>query len=104
MSRAISKYMIANATALPIANATVGQMAIRQAAEGPCDLCFLENITNTTNGVYQRTLTLRVHFVAQAINLHVHDVRGRIDSHTPHPIENHGASDHASGIANQIFQ
>src|SRR5664279_2904613 len=51
MSLAISKYMIAKAIALPRANAAVGQMAIRQAADRPCDLVFLKNIADTADGM-----------------------------------------------------
>jgi hypothetical protein len=43
--------MIAKATALPNAKATVGQMAMRQAADRPCDLRFLKNIANTADGM-----------------------------------------------------
>ncbi len=52
------------ATALPRANAAVGQMAIRHAADIPCDLCFLENIAHAANGVDEWPFAFAVYLIA----------------------------------------
>src|ERR1035438_1124536 len=104
MSLAISKYMIAKAIALPRANATVGQMAIRQAAEDPCDLCFLKNIANTANGMDKWPFAVAIYLVAQTVDLYIHHVGSGVNAHAPHAIQNHGASHDPSGITNQVLQ
>jgi|ERR1019366_5240380 hypothetical protein len=104
MSLAISKYIIAKAIALPRANATVGQMAIRQAAEGPCDLRFLKNIANTANGMDKWPVAFSVYLVAQAVDLYIHHVRCGVNAHAPHAIQNHGSCYYSSSIANQVFK
>jgi len=48
--------------ALPTAKATVGHIAMRQAAEASGALAFFENITNSANGVDERALTFAIDF------------------------------------------
>src|ERR1700761_5299200 len=104
MSRAISRYMITNATALPSANTVVGQMAMRHAAETPDDLGFLENIPHAADGMDQRPLAFAVYFITQTVDLHIHDVGSGIDAHAPHAIQDHRTSHDPPGITHQVFQ
>ena len=104
ISLAISKYMIAKAIALPRAKASVGQMAIRQAAEGPRDSRFLKNITNTANGMNKWAFAVPIYLVAQTVDLYVDHVGHGIDAHTPHAIQNHGARHYTSSITNQVLK
>src|SRR5271157_227082 len=103
MSRAIRKYMIASVMAMPTARATVGHTAIRHAADLPRILRF-ENITHTSNGVDQRMLSLLINFLAQAVDLDINHVGGRINAHVPHLIKDHGSRHDASRIPDQVFQ
>jgi hypothetical protein len=67
--------MIEKATALPNANATVGHMAIRQAAEAPSVLVFSEYITDTADGLDQWPFAFTVDLVAQPVYLYFHYIR-----------------------------
>jgi hypothetical protein len=87
-----------------MANATVGQPAIRQAAEARRGSRVSENITDTADGVYERMLGAEIYFIAQAVNLHVNHVRRRINAHAPYLLQNHSARYYAAGIAAKIFE
>jgi hypothetical protein len=45
-----------------------------------------------------------VHFTAQTINVHIHDVGCGINPHPPDVVQNHGASYYATFIPAKIFQ
>jgi hypothetical protein len=45
-----------------------------------------------------------IHFAAQAINVNIHHVRRRINSHSPHMVKDHSAGYHASRIPAQILE
>src|SRR5271165_7177243 len=104
MSRAINTYIVASASATPTAKATAGHAAMRQAAEFRRALRFPENITNASNGVDERALAVFINLLAQAIDLDINHIGGRINVHVPHLIKDHRASHDAPRISHQVFQ
>src|ERR1700730_17646207 len=92
------------ARAVPSANARVVQIEIRQAAVARKFLDMPENVANTTNGIELRLRRVMVHFIAQTINMDIHDVGGGINAHAPDVVQNHGASYYATFIPAKIFQ
>src|SRR5205085_4815036 len=47
---------------------------------------------------------LAIHLAAQPVNMNVDDVRGWVDPHPPHMVQDHATRDHASGVSAKIFQ
>src|SRR3974390_241768 len=104
ISRATKKYMMERASATPTAKATVGHAAMRHAAEVRRALRFPENITDTSNGVDQRTFSVFIDFLAQAVDLDFNHVGGRINVHVPYFVQDHGPRHHASRVPYQVFE
>src|SRR5215471_8115990 len=92
------------ASALPSAKASVVQTAIRQAAVFREGLRSFENISDSPNRLDERFSAVPVDFAAQAIDVHVDDVRRGIDSHAPDMIENHRSSHNAALVSTEVFQ
>jgi len=92
------------ATAVPSANASVVQIEIRQAAVVRKFLGMFENVTNATNCVNQRSLSVLIHFAAQTIDMNIHHVGCGVNPHFPDMVQNHGPGHHATFIAAKIFQ
>src|SRR5271165_521134 len=104
MSRAINTYMVASASATPTAKATAGHAAMRHAAELRRALRFPDNITDTSNGLDQRTFAVFINLLAQAVYLNFDHVGGRINVHVPHLIKDHSPRHHPSRIPDQVFE
>src|ERR1700693_2266826 len=96
--------MIANARAVPRANARVVQIEMRQAAVVRKILGIVEHVSNAADGVNQRCAAIGVYFVAQTINVDIDHISCRIDPHTPDVIQDHGTSYNTSGIAAKVLQ
>src|SRR5206468_2747375 len=104
MLSATMRYMMPNASAVPMAKANVIHTDSRNAAVFPGPLAILENIAHSADGVNQRLIGVAVHLAAHAVDVNVHDVGSRIDPHLPYMIENHRAGHDASGIAAEILE
>src|ERR1700758_2310542 len=92
------------ATAVPRANAMVVQIEIRQAAVARKFLGMFENVADATNCVNQRSWGVMIDFAAQTIDMNIHNVGCRIDSHTPDMVQNHRPGDYSTFIAAKILQ
>src|ERR1039458_786801 len=89
---------------VPQAKASVAHSEMCHAADRITGLTVLENIAHTSQRSNQRLLSLAIHLAAQAIDVNIHDVGIRLDAHAPDLVKNHGARDHAAGIATKILQ
>jgi hypothetical protein len=65
---------------------------------------MFENVSDAADCVDEWYRAIVIHFVAQAIDVDIDYVRGRINLHAPNVIQNHAASNYAPGIATKIFQ
>src|SRR5208282_3786294 len=101
---ATSKYTIANARPVPRANASVVQTEMRHAAVVRIILGSLQHVSDAPDRVNQRCAAKGVHFASQTIDMHIDDIGCRIDSHTPHVVQDHRSSHHTSRIAAKVFQ
>ena len=93
-----------NAIAVPMANAVAVQMEIRQAAVVRSRLGIFQHVPYSANGMNQGPRRCMIHFAAQTVNVNIHHIRRRINSHSPHMVKDHRAGDHASRIPAQILQ
>ena len=66
-------------------------------------LAVPENISNTTQGSNAGTLAIRVDLPAQSVDVDVHHIGIRLNSHTPDFIENHRPCDDAACIPAQVL-
>ena len=89
---------------VPHANASVAHMEIRQAALRMIGLAVVENITHSSQRSNQGSTPIRVYLPAKTVDVYVHDVGVRLDSHTPDFVEDHGPRDDPARISTQIFQ
>jgi hypothetical protein len=77
-------------TIVPNAKASVAHSEIRQAAlRIIAGLPVSENIAHTSHCSNEGPMALNVDLPSQPVNMHVHDIRVRLNSHTPYLIENH---------------
>src|SRR3974390_208587 len=63
-----------------------------------------EAVPDAANGMDQRIGLLVVDLAAHPPDIDVDDIRRRIEVEVPDVLEQHGARDHASFVAHQIFQ
>src|SRR5665213_3955407 len=91
-------------TMVPQANASVAHKEIRHAALRMIGLAVFENIAHTAQRSNQGLTPSRVDLPAKTVDMYVHDVSVRLDSHTPDFVEDHGPRDNAACISTQIFQ
>src|ERR1700722_13315465 len=89
---------------VPQANASVAQREIRQAALRMIGLAVFENIAHSSQRSNEGSTPFRVYLPAKTVDVYIHNVGIRLDSHTPDFIEDHGACDNAARIPAQIFQ
>src|SRR5215471_12605790 len=92
------------ASALPRAKASVVQTAIRQAAVFREGLRSFKNISDSPNRLDEWLRAIPIDFAAQTIDVHVDDIRRRIDSHAPDMIENHRSSHNSALVSTEVFQ
>src|SRR5580692_160171 len=85
-------------TIVPQANASVAHSEIRHAALRMIGLAVFENIAYTSQRSNQGTAPVRVHLPAQAVDVYIHDIGIRLDSHTPHLVEDHRSCHHTARI------
>src|ERR1700733_16050445 len=93
-----------NTTMVPQANASVAHIEMRQAALRMIGLAVFENIAHPSQRSNEGSTPIRVYLPAKTVDVHVHNVGIRLDSHTPDFVENHGPRDNAACISTQIFQ
>ena len=93
-----------NAIADPMANAVAVQMEIRHAAVVRSRLGIFQDVPYSANGMNQGPQRCMIHFTAQAVNVNVHNIRRRINSHSPHVVKDHSASHHASRVSAEILE
>jgi len=79
-------------------------MEIRQAALRSIGLAVFENITHTSQRSDKRSTAFRVYLPAETVDVYIHDIGIRLDSHSPDFVEDHGPRDHAARISAQILQ
>src|SRR5580692_8331138 len=91
-------------TIVPQANASVAHREIRHAALRMIGLAVFENIAYTSQRSNQGPAPIRIHFPAQTVDVYIHHVGIRLDSHTPNFIEDHRSCDNPARIPAQIFQ
>ena len=89
---------------VPQANASVAQSEMRHAALCSIVLPISENIADTSKSSNERPMPLSIHLSAQAVDVDIHDIGVRLDSHTPYLVENHGSSHDAAGVSAKILQ
>jgi hypothetical protein len=89
---------------VPQANASVAHREIRQAALRIIGLAVPENIAYASQRSNEGSTPIRVYLSAQTIDVDIHNIGIRLNSHTPDFIENHGSRDDAARIPAQILQ
>jgi hypothetical protein len=99
MSSAIKLWRKTKTRRVPQANASVAHTEILQAALRMTGLSIFEDIAYTSQGSDQGLVTIAIHLSAQAVDMHVHHVRIRLDTHAPDLVENHGTGNHPAGVA-----
>src|SRR5271165_6686006 len=92
-------------TMVPQANASVAHKEIRQAAlRMIIGLAVPEDIAYSPQSSNQGTVPIRVNLPPQPVDVHIHNVGVRLDSHAPNLIENHGSGNDPARIPAQILQ
>src|SRR5580704_2885821 len=91
-------------TIVPHANASVAHREIRHAALRMIGLAVFENIAHSSQRSNEGSTPIGVYLPTKTVDVYIHDVGIRLDSHTPDFIEDHGACDNAACISAQIFQ
>src|ERR1017187_6994110 len=89
---------------VPQANAKVAHREMRQAALCRIGLAVFEDIAHTSQRTNQRLLPVTIDLAAQSIDMNIHNIGVRLDTHAPYFIENHRARHNAARIATEIFQ
>src|SRR5450631_3559730 len=104
MSSATKRWRNTNTIMVPRANASVAHKEIRQAALRTFGLAIIEDIAHTSQRSNQRLEPFRINFSPQPINVYVHNIRIRYNSHAPNLIENHRTCDEAPSVPAKVFQ
>src|ERR1700722_12012384 len=93
-----------NTTMVPQANASVAHIETRQAALRMIGLAVFENIAHSSQRSNEGSTPIRIYLPTKTVDVYIHDVGIRLDSHTPDFIKDHGACDNAARISTQVFQ
>ena len=59
---------------------------------------------DAANGMDQRIGLTVVDFAANAADININDIGGRVEVQIPHMLQKHGSRDHLAYVANEIFQ
>src|SRR5271165_980621 len=104
MSSATNRWRNRKTSSVPHANASVAQSEMRHAALCITGLSVFDDITHASQSSNQRLLSAPVHLSAQPVNMHIHHVGVRLNSHAPHLVQDHGARHYAARIPAKVFQ
>ncbi len=63
-----------------------------------------QKIADSADGADEGPVGFAIHFIAQAVDVHIHNIRGGVDAHLPDVVEDHGAGDDAAGVAAEVFE